>query len=126
MPDRAMTADRRSRLPARLLPAALLVDDRRYVKRRPWERFLPADAGPAGFADVKGVASDDVLHVRIGPHARAAMLTDLQPDAHCVALLDATSKLSGQSWQAVVLADGRRGWVNRKYLGKAEGCGAGR
>jgi hypothetical protein len=105
------------------LPDALLVLDHRYLKLRSWERFLPDDAAPKGFADVKGVASDDVLHVRSGPHAAAPALADLQPDARCVPVLDATSKLSGQPWRAVALPDGRRGWVNTKYLRAAEGCG---
>jgi hypothetical protein len=106
------------------LADGLMVVDGGFVKLRRWERFLPENAPPSGFADVHGVAADDVLHVRAGPHAAAGALSELQPDARCVSLLDATSRLAGRPWQAVALADGRRGWVNAQYLQATAGCGA--
>lgn len=103
----------------------LLVGGGSDFKFRRWTSFLPADAAPAGFAYVHGVAADDILHVRAGPHAASASLAELAPTARCVGLLDATSRLSGRKWQAIALADGRRGWVNTTYVRPDPDCGPG-
>jgi SH3-like domain-containing protein len=74
------------------------------------------------FASVKGVAAGDVLNARIGPHAAAALVAALPPDTRCVRMLNATSEVSGQKWQAIALADGQRGWVNWRCLAADPSC----
>ncbi len=100
----------------------LVADGGSRLRYRRWERFLPAEAVETSFASVKGVAAADVLNARIGPHAAAALVAALPPDTRCVRLLDATSEVSGQKWQAIALADGRRGWANGRYLAADPSC----
>lgn len=104
-------------------PDALVVLGRGEEFRfRRWNSFLPSGASRAGFAQVHGVAADDTLNVRAGPHSASAALAELAPDARCVRLLEATSRLARSTWQAIELADGRRGWVNATYLRPDVAC----
>lgn len=60
--------------------------------------------------DVTGVAADDVLNIRERPDAKAPIIGRLAPDATRVEVV------GEQGGWMQVNADGRRGWVNGRYL----------
>lgn len=94
----------------------VLTDEKNGVAVKAWADFLDPNAQPAGVVDVIGVAADDVLRVRRGPHASSPEVGSLAANAKGIKVLSAAQKLSGQTWRAVVLDDGTRGWVNGRYL----------
>jgi SH3-like domain-containing protein len=100
----------------------VVVRDGNDLLLRAWDRFLATDAAVAGTADVRGVALDDTLNVRAGPHSAARIVATLSPGARCVRVLEGASTLSGARWEPVETADGTRGWVNAKFLHRNTAC----
>lgn len=98
----------------------VLSDERNGLAAKAWADFLDPGAQPAGVVDVFGVAESDILHVRCGPHASSPKVGSLAADARGVKVLSPAQTLSGQTWRAVELDDGTRGWVNGRYLRPAQ------
>ncbi|MFC1609549.1 HEAT repeat domain-containing protein [Myxococcota bacterium] len=87
------------------------------LKNSATRRLEFVDFGPPDrFLRVRGVASDDVLHVRKYPHANAEKLSHLEPDERCVRYTGVKRNVSGIWWHQVTTSDGTIGWSSGAFL----------
>lgn len=66
---------------------------------------------------VTGVGSDDVLNVRQGPNASAAIVATLAPGDPVRTTGLATPDVPNAGWWQVSLENGSTGWANRRFIG---------
>ncbi len=66
---------------------------------------------------VAGVAADDVLNVRAEPDPGTPKVGELAPGAAVPSTGLAVPDVPVAGWWEVALADGTRGWVNRRFVG---------
>jgi hypothetical protein len=72
----------------------------------------------SGWYVVVGVAPDDVLQVRAAPSPRARSIGMIRPETEKV-LATGPGRLVGRSLWVEVEHDGRRGWVNGRFLDRS-------
>lgn len=74
--------------------------------------------------EVTGVDAGDVLNVREQPFADAPVVATLAPDAREIVVTGMYADENGTAWWRIV-ADGKLGWSNARYLAEAAGDGPG-
>jgi hypothetical protein len=71
------------------------------------------------------VKAGDVLRVREVPDWRSLEVATLAPGTRCVREVRRRT-VSRETWAEVLTPEGKRGWVNRRYLMPAQGpCSTG-
>ncbi|MCY1030296.1 SH3 domain-containing protein [Corallococcus sp. BB11-1] len=87
--------------------------------------FQRKDAAPMPVPDetwatVSGVKARDVLRVREVPDWRSLEVATLAPGTSCVRELRRRT-VARETWAEVLTEEGKRGWVNRRFLARARG-----
>jgi hypothetical protein len=72
------------------------------------------------WATVSGVRAGDVLRVREVPDWRSLEVATLAPGTRCVREVRRRA-VARETWAEVLTPEGKRGWVNRRYLAPAQG-----
>ena len=72
------------------------------------------------WATVSGVKAGDVLRVREVPDWRSLEVATLAPGTRCVREVRRRA-VARETWAEVLTTEGKRGWVNRRYLAPARG-----
>ena len=72
------------------------------------------------WATVSGVKAGDVLRVREVPDWRSLEVATLAPETRCVRELRRRT-VARETWAEVLTVEGKRGWVNRRFLARAQG-----
>jgi len=73
------------------------------------------------WATVSGVKAGDVLRVREVPDWRSLEVASLSPGTRCVREVRRRA-VARETWAEVLTPEGKRGWVNRRYLTAAQGA----
>ncbi|CAM3803945.1 SH3 domain-containing protein [Corallococcus sp. ZKHCc1 1396] len=73
------------------------------------------------WATVSGVKASDVLRLRELPDWRALEVATLAPGTRCVREVRRRAVSARETWSEVQTPEGRRGWVNRRYLAPGRG-----
>ena len=69
--------------------------------------------------DVTGVASNDVLNMRSGPHHKKRIIEKLAYDLKGITKLSGKERSGNSIWWEVMSPSGKSGWVNSRYLAES-------
>jgi hypothetical protein len=107
-------------------PEALYLSDplsKTFMVQR--KETAPVPVPEETWATVSGVKAGDVLRVREVPDWRSLEVAALAPGTRCVREVRRRA-VARETWAEVLTPEGKRGWVNRRYLAPARGpCSTG-